>query len=184
MLPGDYPYLDDARASRVRDDTGDDPARVAAVRRYRIVDRPHAEEHQRIAYLAAVLFDTPIATISLVEADRVWLAACHGLPGVTELSKDPGLCASVIRADDVYVVTDAATDPRTTTHPLVRGDLRLRFFAAAPIRTWDGFRLGTVNAIDRRPRRPGTKQLRALQHLAEVVADDLELRLIALRSTG
>ena len=66
--------------------------------------------------MAGAIFDTPIATVSLVEQDRVWLAACQGLTGVREVGKEPGLCASVIAQDDVYVINNAAsTRARSST---------------------------------------------------------------------
>ena len=170
-----YQYLDDVGP--------EERARLEAVRRYQLVDQP-VEPYERVAAVAGALFDTPIATISMVERDRVWIAACQGLHGVREVGKERGLCASVILQDDVYVVNDAATDPRTREHPLVRGDLGLRFYAAAPIRTYDGYRLGTVNVIDNRPRETTARQLEALEHLAALVADELELRLMVVRSAA
>lgn len=166
-----YQYLDEAEERR-----------LAAVRRYQILDRPLASEYQRIAFVAATLFDTPIATVSIVDADRVWLAACQGLTGVRQVGREPGLCASVIARDDVYVVTDAVHDARTLEHPLVRGELGLRFYAAAPIRTRDGYRLGTVNVIDQQPREPESRQLEALECLAGIVSDELEMRLVAVEA--
>ena len=175
---GNYPYLD---AGAISDE---EQSRLNAVRRYRLVDQPAEETYDRIAFVAAAIFDTPIATVSLVEQDRVWLAACQGLGGVREVGKEPGLCASVIAQDDVYVINNAAVDPRTLEHPLVRGELGLRFYAAAPIRTHDGYRLGTVNVIDNRPREATKRQLTALEHLASMVADELELRLMVIRSAA
>ncbi len=158
--------------------------RLAAVRRYQLVDQPVEEAYQRIAFIARTIFDTPIATVSMVEHDRVWLAACDGLTGIREVGKEPGLCASVIDQDQVYVVNDALVDPRTLEHPLVRGQLGLRFYAAAPIRTHDGYRLGTVNVIDAKPREATEKQLKALEYLAAMVSDELELRLMVVRSAA
>ena len=169
-----YEYLDNVGP--------EERARLEAVRRYRLVDQPVEDAYDRIAFVAAAIFDTPIATVSLVEQDRVWLAACQGLGGVREVGKEPGLCASVIAQDDVYVINNASVDPRTLEHPLVRGELGLRFYAAAPIRTHDGYRLGTVNVIDTRPREATKQQLTALEHLAATVADELELRLMVIRS--
>jgi hypothetical protein len=65
-------------------------------------------------------------------------------------------------------------------HPLVRGELRLRFYAAAPIITTDGHHLGTVTAIDAMPRQLTDMQRTVLGHLADQVAQHLELRLAAL----
>jgi GAF domain-containing protein len=174
-----YPYLD-----AVKIDVAHEQARLDAVRRYNLVDQPVEDAYDRIAFVAGAIFDTPIATVSLVEQDRVWLAACQGLSGVREVGKEPGLCASVIAQDDVWVINNAAIDPRTLEHPLVRGELGLRFYAAAPIRTHDGYRLGTVNVIDNRPREVTQRQLTALEHLAAMVSDELELRLMVIRSAA
>ncbi len=162
----------------------EEQARLEAVRRYRLVDQPVEDAYDRIAFVAGAIFDTPIATVSLVEQDRVWLAACQGLTGVRQVGKEPGLCASVIAQDGVYVINNAAVDPRTLEHPLVRGELGLRFYAAAPIRTHDGYRIGTVNVIDNRPREATPRQLQALEHLASMVSDELELRLMVIRSAA
>ena len=168
---GTYEYLD----------SPEEQARLDAVRRYELVDKPVEDTYERLAFVAAAVFDTPIATVTLVEQNRIWLVAAHGLPGVREVGTEPGLCGSAIARDGVYVVSNAATDPRTQDHPLVRGELGLRFYAAAPIRTDDGFRLGTVNVIDNRPREVTKQQLIALEHLAAMVSDELELRLRAIR---
>ncbi len=170
-----YQYLDDV--------SPEEQARLDAVRRYQLIDQP-VEPYERVAAVAGALFDTPIATISMVERDRVWIAACQGLHGVREVGKEPGLCASVIAQDDVYVINNAAVDPRTLEHPLVRGELGLRFYAAAPIRTHDGYLLGTVNVIDNRPREANERQLKALEHLASMASDELELRLMVIRSAA
>jgi sigma-B regulation protein RsbU (phosphoserine phosphatase) len=170
------PYVDQATSAEER--------RLAAVRRYEILDRPRDDAYQRIASLAATIFGTPIASVSIVDEDRVWFAACQGLTGMDEVHRDPGLCASVVTQDDVYVVNDALTDARTLEHPLVRGDLGLRFYAAAPIHTRDGYRLGTVDVIDQVPRETTAQQLQALRDLAALVANELELRLTAIQTVA
>jgi GAF domain-containing protein len=157
-----------------------DPARLAAVRRYEILDAPADGSFDALAAAAAAVCGVPIATVSIVDADRVWFAATRGLDGVTHVGTEPGLCASAFCADGPYVVNDAAVDPRTLDHPLVRGELGLRFYAAAPIVTTDGHRLGTVTAIDATPRELTEAQTATLGHLATAAAQQLELRLAAL----
>lgn len=157
--------------------------RLAAVRRYGILDAPRDGSFDRICAIAARFCNTPIATVTIVDEDRIWFKACHGIDA-DDIPRDPGLCASAIQSDDPYVITDAATDPYALNNPLVRGELGLRFYVAAPIITSEGHRLGTVNIIDTEPRESSTDELATLQDLAAVVAGELELRLASLRSVG
>ncbi len=155
--------------------------RLAAVHQYAGVEPPTDGAFDRIAQMAATVFNTPMATVSIVDEDRVWFLATQGLEGVTQIGNEPGLCASAVLGTGPYVVTDAAVDPRTLDHPLVRGQLGLRFYAAAPIVTVDGHALGTVNVLDqKRRRRVSDAQTSLLSDLAATVAQLMEVRLSAL----
>ncbi len=152
--------------------------RLEAVRRYAVLDTPPDGAFDRLAALAARFFDVQIATVSIVDHDRIWFKAAHGLD-VEQIGRDPGLCASAILQHDPYVVTDAISDPRALDNPLVRGELGVRFYAAAPIRTHDGHNLGTVNVIGGQPREVTEAEMATLQDLADIAVDELELRLAA-----
>jgi sigma-B regulation protein RsbU (phosphoserine phosphatase) len=162
----------------------DEEARMAAVRRYDILDTPPDGAFDRIASAAADLFGVPIAIVSIVDTDRIWFKSHHGLDGVTEIGRDPGLCASAILGDRPWVVTDAVVDPRTLANPLVAGDFGLRFYAGAPLTTSDGHNLGTLCVLDHQPREVTAAETRILTHLASVVVDELELRLSARAALG
>jgi sigma-B regulation protein RsbU (phosphoserine phosphatase) len=162
----------------------DEDDRLAAVRRYAILDTPPDGAFDRVASLAASFFKVPIATVTIVDEHRIWFKAAHGLPGVTEIAREPGLCSSVVMQDGLYLVTDAALDARTARNPLVVGELGVRFYAAAPITTQDGHRLGTVNVIDTKPREITPDQTGILGDLAAIVMDQLELRLAAMRTVS
>ncbi len=127
-------------------------ARIEAVRRYDILDTPPDGAYDRIARLAARWFDVPVATVTIVDEDRIWFKATHGLDGVSEIGRDPGLCGSAVLADDTYVVTEHSAGPARVRQPAGHRPMGVRFYAAAPIITSDGHRLGTVNVIDTRPR--------------------------------
>jgi sigma-B regulation protein RsbU (phosphoserine phosphatase) len=100
-----------------------------------------------------------MATVSTMDTDRVWLKPSLGLAGVRQVTRDPGLCASVILDSKPYLLSNARTDPRTTAHPLVTGDLSLQFCAAAPLITAEGQRLGAVAVMDAEPRDVTAEQL-------------------------
>ena len=155
-------------------------ARIAAVRRYRILDTPEDGTFDRIAALAARVFDVPIAIVSIVDEGRIWFKAHHGLE-VQEIGRDPGLCASAILQDNPWIVEDARHDPRTLANPLVAGEFGLQFYAGMPLTTADGHNLGTICVIDSEPRQVSEGEQETLRDLARIVVDELELRLSALR---
>lgn len=156
--------------------------RLAAVRRYSILDTPPDGAFDRIAVLAARTFKAPMASVSIVDEDRIWFKAQQGLPeGVREVAREHGLCSSAIVHDGTYVVTDATGDPRTEGNALVEQG-GVQFYAGAPIVTLDGYRLGTVNVLDTRPRQVTEDQLDTLRDLAAIVSDELELRLSSMRT--
>jgi sigma-B regulation protein RsbU (phosphoserine phosphatase) len=153
--------------------------RLAVVRRFEVLDTPPDGAFDHITTMAARLLRTPIAIVSIVDSDRIWFKSRHGLPDVTEIGRAPGLCASAILDNRPWVVTDAASDPRTLANPLVAGEFGLRFYAGVPLTTADGFNLGTLCVIDREPRPISDDELDILSSLARLVMDQLELRLHA-----
>lgn len=159
----------------------DEEQRLAAVRRYQILDTPPDGAFDRVTRIASVVLDVPIAIVTVVDEDRIWFKSVHGLDGVEQIDRVPGLCASAILSQELYLVEDAKIDSRTLANPLVAGDLGLRFYAAAPLRTHDGHNLGTMCVIDREPRELTAEQGRVLEDLAAIVMDELELRLAARR---
>ena len=104
--------------------------RIAAVQRYEILDTPPDGSFDRVTAMAARRFDVPIAIISIVDHDRIWFKSHHGLD-VEEIGRDPGLCASAILSNEVHILLDASTDPRSLANPLVAGDFGLRFYAGS-----------------------------------------------------
>lgn len=160
-----------------------EPQRLAAVRRYDILDTPPDGSFDRIAAIAANLFSVPISIISLVDHDRIWFKSHHGLD-VAQIDRKPGLCASAILQDEPWLLSDAKTDVRSLANPLVAGDFGLRFYLGVPLRTHDGFNLGTLCVIDKEPRTVSEQQIAYLQHLASVVMDQMELRLSARQAVG
>jgi two-component sensor histidine kinase len=152
--------------------------RISVLRRYDILDSPPDGSFDRITALAANLFDVPIAIISLVDTDRIWFKSHHGLE-VEEIGRDPGLCDSCIMQNTPWVLTDAKTDVRSLSNPLVAGEFGLRFYLGIPLQTHDGYNLGTLCVIDKSPREVTEREKSQLADLASVVMDEIELRLSA-----
>lgn len=155
--------------------------RMGALRRFDVLDTPRDGAFDRITRLASEMLEMPISIVSLVDHDRIWFKSTHGLDGVEEIERVPGLCASAILGDEIWEIKDAKTDPRALANPLVAGEFGLRFYAGSPLRTGDGYNLGTLCVIDKQPRALTEKHARVLDDLAALVVDELELRLAARR---
>lgn len=154
--------------------------RINALLRYQILDTPPDDAFDRITALVAQLLEVPIVIASLVDTDRIWFKSHHGLD-VTEIRRVPGLCASAILGDEPYILSDALHDPRSLANPLVAGEFGLRFYAAIPLQTHDHHNLGTLCCLDFMPRTITKEQIEILSILAQVIMDQMELRLAARR---
>ncbi|NNF68535.1 MAG: GAF domain-containing protein [Acidimicrobiia bacterium] len=150
--------------------------RLAELDSFRILDTPAEQVFDDITFLASQIYETPIALMSLVDRDRQWFKSSVGLD-VPETHRDLAFCARAIwDPTEVMVVEDAAYDPRFSNSPLVVDDPAIRFYAGAPLQTSNGNALGTLCVIDRVPRRLTDGQELALQALARLVTNELEMR--------
>ncbi|PTL83351.1 sensor histidine kinase [Vitiosangium sp. GDMCC 1.1324] len=151
--------------------------RLQALQRYDILDTPPESEYDDLVQLAARLCEVPMALISLVDRERQWFKANVGLPGVTETERCISFCTFAIEQEELLVVEDATKDARFASNPLVTGGPFIRFYAGAPIRTEEGFTLGTLCVIDLEPRALSEDQRRSLLALKRQVELLLRLRL-------
>jgi GAF domain-containing protein len=156
----------------------DESQRLAALRRYELLDSTSEPSYDEIVALAAQLCGAPIALVSLVDEHRQWFKAKVGI-AAAETPRDAAFCAHTILGDEPMVVEDARADARFADNPLVTGDPGIRFYAGAPLRTADGHALGALCVIDRQPRTLTPLQRGALATLARQVVAHAELRLAA-----
>ena len=147
--------------------------RLAALRRLLLLDTPPEERFDRIVGFAAGEFDVPIALISLVDSDRLWLKARIGLD-VCEAPRSTSFCAHAIRSHETMIVPDATLDPRFRDNPLVTGEPGIRFYAGAPLALEDGPRLGTLCLLDIRPRTLDALDLAILGTLRDLAVGELK----------
>jgi two-component system cell cycle sensor histidine kinase/response regulator CckA len=158
--------------------------RLAALEGYAILDTPEEAAFDRITELAARIFETPIATISLVDQERVWFKSHYGV-NLSTAPRGDSFSAYTIESDQVLVVGDATRDPRFLGSPVPLGSLNIRFYAGAPLITPQGFRLGALAVMDTRPRAGLTAdQAASLADLAGIAMHELNLRLELSRARG
>ncbi|MDH1444018.1 ATP-binding protein [Pseudomonas sp. GD03721] len=151
-------------------------SRLAALLRFELLDTPAEAMFDNITALAAQICETPIALISLVDAERQWFKSRQGLDA-RETPRELAFCAHAINGETLFEVENALLDPRFRDNPLVTGAPDIRFYAGMPLADSEGRNLGTLCVIDRQPRQLSVQQKGALKLLAQQAINLFELRL-------
>jgi anti-sigma regulatory factor (Ser/Thr protein kinase) len=153
----------------------DEAARLAALRRYRILDTEPEQRFDDLATLASQVCETPIALITLVDADRQWFKARVGV-SATSTARSVSFCTHAMTQRELFLVPDATRDDRFRNNPLVTGEPNIRFYAGASLTAREGHPLGSLCVIDKVPRTLTRDQAEALEALRRQVEAQLELR--------
>jgi two-component system, cell cycle sensor histidine kinase and response regulator CckA len=156
-----------------------DPARLDALAKSRLLDSPPEPAFDRLTRLAARILDAPTSLVSLVEEDRQFFKSCVGLSKDLESSRETPIshsfCQHVVMSEKALIVTDARIDPRVRDNLAVE-EFGVVAYAGFPLISGDGHILGTLCAIDYKPRDWTPEELESLEDLAHAVQTEVRLR--------
>ncbi|MGE6168570.1 PAS domain S-box protein [Aeromonas media] len=153
----------------------DEAERLHLLHALRILDTPSEEVFDRITRLVARILDVPIALVSLVDTDRQWFKSRIGID-VNETPRELAFCAHAIAQTSPLIVTDTTQDSRFMNNALVTGDPNIRFYAGVPLRSIGGLSIGTLCAIDSKPRQLNPEEVSILVDLAALVSKEMQMR--------
>lgn len=153
--------------------------RLAALKEYRILDTGTEQPYDDITALAAHICQVPMAMISLVDEARQWFKSRIGIAR-QQTPREIAFCAHTILQREPLVVRDARKDGRFADNALVNGKPDIRFYAGFPLISQEGLALGTLCAMDRKPRELSARQEKAMQALVRQVMALLEFRRVSL----
>lgn len=152
----------------------DETARLLSLHSLRILGTPSEERFDRITRMAKRMFDVEICLISLVDAHRQWFKSKQGLD-VCETSREISFCGHAINTRDGLFVADASLDPRFADNPLVVDAPFIRFYAGVPILGPDGYRIGTLCLIDKKPHKLSYDDQQILKDFGAMVEDEIKV---------
>jgi diguanylate cyclase (GGDEF)-like protein/PAS domain S-box-containing protein len=153
----------------------DEAKRLQLLRSLDLLDTPREEVFDRATRVVAELLQVPIALVSLVDEHRQWFKSRLGLD-VCETARDVSFCARTLHSERLLLVGDTHTDARFAGNPLVAGAPHIRFYAGVPLRSSKGLVLGTLCAIDTKPRKLSAGLQAALCDLAATVEREIVQR--------
>ena len=146
----------------------DERERLEALHRLGLLDSPPSASFDRVTRMAADLLDVPVVLVSLVDEHRQWFKSRVGLDA-SETPRDLSFCGHAVFLREPLVVNDALADARFRDNPLVTGAPNVRAYLGIPICTRDGRALGTLCAIDHRPRQFSEHEVQVLSRMAKIV---------------
>lgn len=141
-----------------------------------LLDCQPEQECDELVKLAAATCGTPMGLVTLLDGRQQWFRSTGWLK-LRDTPREAAFCSHVVRQPGLFVVTDAFSDLRFASNPLVTGEPPLRFFAGVPLQTVDGDLLGTLSVIDVLPRLLTEEQGHTLEVLGRQVSARLELLL-------
>lgn len=153
----------------------DEFQRLRNLHSYQILDTDYEADFDQLTWLAAEISSSPIAVLTLVDERRQWFKSVYGLT-VRETEREIAFCHYAIQGDIPFVVEDAFLDSRFLNNPLVTGEPWIRFYLGVPLISPDGYAIGTLAVIDRKPRKLADKTVRALTVLAQQAMCNLNAR--------
>ncbi len=149
--------------------------RLRLLKALELLDTPPEPVFDRVTRLAARALGVPITLVTLVDEQRQWFKSRVGVD-LTETPRSQAFCAHAILGTEPMVVPDAQLDARFAANPLVTGGPGIRFYAGVPLLTQAGLPMGTLCAIDDKPRTLTPDELDTLRDLAGIVMQEIQLR--------
>lgn len=162
-----------------KSDTLRNPDRLAALKDTGLLDSAPEEAFDRITRLVAHLLNTPVSLVSLVDADRQFFKSAQGLPEPLASARQTPLshsfCKHVVIGGVPLVVNEATQHAAVRSNPAVR-EYGLMAYLGVPIRSKEGHVIGSLCAVDVKPRQWTKSELTALQDIAEILKSEIDLR--------
>jgi hypothetical protein len=119
---------------------------------------------ERVVLLARNTFDVPFVQVNLVDRGGIRTLAYVGVPG--DGAEQP-ICTVAVANAGPTIIADTWDDTRLDANPHVHGtDHPVRFYAAHPIESLDGYRIGTLCVFDFVPHAPDDIDASVLRDLA------------------
>lgn len=160
--------------------TDDETGRLAALRRYKILDTAPEVEFEDIITLVKQVLNAPAVAISMIDSDRQWFKASSGVDA-TETPRAVAFCDHTIRDSKALRVDDTTQDPRFSDNPLVTGPMGLRCYLGVPLQSPDGYNVGTLCVFGCETREFSADDIAVLRSFGNLVMSQMELRLISQR---
>jgi GAF domain-containing protein len=150
--------------------------RQEAMKRYLDFSFERDKNLKDIVMLASHILESPVSMITLIDKDIQYIITSHGME-IDRMPRESSFCTHAIQHDEIMVVSDALEDHRFMEAPLVKYNPNVRFYAGMPLKSNDGYNVGTLCVFDDKPKTPTENQLNCLTALTNQVANIMALNM-------
>jgi diguanylate cyclase (GGDEF)-like protein len=149
--------------------------RVNALKKIRMLDTPIEQRFERLTRMVCRLMDVPISIFNLIDDQEQFYKSAQGINAV-RAPREGAFCTHAFHEPDMLLLNDASKDDRFHDNPFVTGEImNIGFYAGCAVKTPDGMPVGTLCAIDLKPREMTPDQLQTLRDISAMVETELKL---------
>jgi len=154
----------------------DDRLRLEALSETGLLDTLPEESFDRYTRMVRSLLRVDVSLLSLVDMDRQFFKSQIGLPAPYDQQRQTPLthsfCKLVVESGQALVVEDSLRDERVKDNLAVR-DLGVLSYLGMPVRSEDGYVLGSICAIGATPRMWSEQDLANMRDLSGMVSTEI-----------
>ena len=161
-----------------------DAERLAALHEAALLDVPPPDDLQRLTRVLARQLHAPMATLTVIDADRQYFLASTGLPERLATARQTALsgaiCTHALFDNAPLVVADVSKAPGFSESDAVELT-GMGCYLGAPITTADGTRIGALCVMAREARAWSAEDVAVVEDFASLAAELIEARLLRAR---
>jgi len=149
--------------------------RAKAVKRFLNLKISRERELQGIVEMAAEICQTPVAMITFTDDTTQFVKYKVGVD-IKKIKRDDTFCHEIIQKGKPVIIPDLQTS-EFAQNTYVKNQPGVRFYAGAPITTYDGLTVGTLCVLDTQAKTLTDKQLQMLTLLSHQIITIMEFDL-------
>lgn len=150
--------------------------RISSIRKLQVLDSQFEIFYQAVTKLASTICDVPVAMITFVDDQTIWIKSAIGVPGVTQVPRENAFCGWVVTNDEYLEVPNTTLDPNHSCHPFVKDSPNFMFYAGVPLKLPLGEVIGALCVFDTKPNAMSDYQKKMLIELANVICKALVMK--------
>ncbi|TCC89577.1 GAF domain-containing protein [Pedobacter hiemivivus] len=152
-------------------------SRLGKLNRYNLIYTKSEAVFNDLAILTATIFDTHIAVINFVDQDNVWSKVKIQSSQESDFTNETSVCSLAIIDEEGGLFEGLSISPRLMSNALIASEMGMKFYAAVPITTDEGFNVGSVCIVDKEHRAFLPNDREKLEWVATTVRKEMNKRM-------